>query len=685
MKYLSWDEKNITDFSEENINSLYSQGYVFTRVDKGLMNQTRSVRIDLNKFELSSENRRILRKTEDIKLEIKDLPLENYHWSIHKMGKDFYETKFGDGIFSANKIKEIFTDPEKSNFNKVLTYEINSETVGYCIAYENSEIIHYSYPFYNLNTENKNIGMGMMLKAIEYAKTIGANYIYLGSAQRPTDIYKLQFKGLEWFDSKGWSDDYEKLKNTLEEKSVDNSQKHIHFIGICGVAMSALAIAFRKKGWAVTGSDVGFFPPISTHLQKQHITFYPGWHPEKMTANGKPNLVVVGNVAGSTNPEWNFVLENKIPYKSYPEVIAEYFLKEKSLVCAGTYGKTSNTTLLTWIFKHAGKNPSYMFGGLSANLEESAEITDGKWSILEGDEYKTARWDIKPKFSLYSPTHVLLTASAWDHADIYPTEKDYKNAFKNLVKMIPENGLLVACTDGENIAEVLEEYSHKLIKYGESVENDYSYRNVRQTKEGLSFDIVHKDKTYKVMLPIIGEYMAENICGCFAMAHESGIEPEKIIQALGSFRGIKRRLEKRFSGEIDIYDDIAHSPTKAISVLSTLKNLYAGKVIAIFEPNTGNRKSQSFPAYANAFENADTVIIPRLTKVKSASEEEMPAEGKELAEIISKTHKKVLLIEKDSELLEYIEKNTYGGDVVVFLGSHGFRGMIENLVDRLKS
>jgi len=202
MKYLSWDEKNITDFSEENINSLYSQGYVFTRVDKGLMNQTRSVRIDLNKFELSSENRRILRKTEDIKLEIKDLPLENYHWSIHKMGKDFYETKFGDGIFSANKIKEIFTDPEKSNFNKVLTYEINSETVGYCIAYENSEIIHYSYPFYNLNTENKNIGMGMMLKAIEYAKTIGANYIYLGSAQRPTDIYKLQFKGLEWFDAK---------------------------------------------------------------------------------------------------------------------------------------------------------------------------------------------------------------------------------------------------------------------------------------------------------------------------------------------------------------------------------------------------------------------------------------------------------------------------------------------------
>jgi arginyl-tRNA--protein-N-Asp/Glu arginylyltransferase len=216
MEYLSWNEKKITDFSDKNIESLYSQGYVFTRVDKGVLNKTRSIRIDLSEFENSSENRRILRKTEEITMQKFALPLINYDWHIHKMGKDFYETKFGVGIFSANKIKEVFTDPKKSNFNFVLVYKINTEPVGYCVIRETENMVHYSYPFYELQNPNKNIGMGMMLKAINYVKEQGKQYIYLGSAQRPTDIYKLQFAGLEWFDGESWSKDLEKLKDTLK-------------------------------------------------------------------------------------------------------------------------------------------------------------------------------------------------------------------------------------------------------------------------------------------------------------------------------------------------------------------------------------------------------------------------------------------------------------------------------------
>lgn len=209
--YLCWDEKTITDFSDQNINSLYSQGYVFTRVGKGIVNQTRSVRVDLKKFELTSENRRVLKKTEDLKLKTSSLPYSDYSWKIGKMAKDFYDTKFGDKTFSANKIKELMTDEKKSNFNLLFVFD----DLGYAICHKTNEILHYSYPFYNLEKSPKDTGLGMMIRAIEWAKKQRKKYVYLGSASRPSDTYKLQFKGVEWFDEKKWSEDFDTLKQLL--------------------------------------------------------------------------------------------------------------------------------------------------------------------------------------------------------------------------------------------------------------------------------------------------------------------------------------------------------------------------------------------------------------------------------------------------------------------------------------
>jgi leucyl-tRNA---protein transferase len=227
MSYLKWNEKTISDFSEENINSLYNEGYVFGRPKKGYAYQTRSLRIDLDKFELSSENKRILKKISDLGFQTSDLPHDSYHWSIGKLAKDFYTTKFGDGTFSANKVKELLTT--EHNFNKLFSFILrNSEdtgrredlsespSIGYSICYENKEIFHYSYPFYNLESEIKNLGMGMMLLAINYAKENNKKYIYLGSAKDSKATYKLQFKGLEWFDSEKWSDNVGELKNILK-------------------------------------------------------------------------------------------------------------------------------------------------------------------------------------------------------------------------------------------------------------------------------------------------------------------------------------------------------------------------------------------------------------------------------------------------------------------------------------
>lgn len=230
--YLSWKKQTITDFSRENISNLYADGFVFTRRGKGEMDQTRSVRIDLTKFELSSENRRVLKKTDEITLVTIPLPYSDYHWSIGKLAKDFYTTKFGDGTFSANKVKEVLTDADNSNFNLLLSYsspykgelegvvkanQSEISALGYAICYTNKDMLHYSYPFYELTNVSQftNIGIGMMTKAIVWAKDNGKKYVYLGSAQRPTDTYKFQFSGAEWFDGEKWSGDVEDLKKTL--------------------------------------------------------------------------------------------------------------------------------------------------------------------------------------------------------------------------------------------------------------------------------------------------------------------------------------------------------------------------------------------------------------------------------------------------------------------------------------
>lgn len=453
--------------------------------------------------------------------------------------------------------------------------------------------------------------------------------------------------------------------------------KHIHFIGICGIAMGSLALAFKRAGYKVTGSDAGFYPPMSTFLKESGIDYYAGWHPEKI---GSPDLVIIGNVVGSTNPEWLYIEEKKLEYLSYPEAVAQYFIKNNSIVCAGTYGKTTTTALLSFVMTEVGLNPSYMFGGLMANDFESAKITGSEWSVMEGDEYKTSRENNHAKFFSYKPTHLLLTAVEWDHADVYPTKESYTDAFHELVKMIPKNGLAII---SENVADsIFEENQVLLIKYGKNSEANYCYKNVSQTKSEISFEIIHEQKTCHVTCPMIGTYNAENICGVFAMAKEIGIGPEKIITAIAKFPGIKRRLQKR--GQIngaDVFDDIAHSPMKVAPLLKSLREIYTGKIIAVFEPNTGNRQAEAIPQYDHAFIDADEVVIPRLTKIKiDTSKSTEPLSGDAIAQIINTTHNLVRYIENDNELLNYIKQKTTANDAVVFLGSHGFRGMIDELV-----
>ncbi len=461
-----------------------------------------------------------------------------------------------------------------------------------------------------------------------------------------------------------------------------DTPKHIHVIGICGVATSAIAIAFQKKGWKVTGSDKGFFPPVSTELEKNNINFYAGWHPEKI---GKPDIVMIGGTGTSpTNPETIYANENNIPAFSYAEILNKYFIKENSIVTVGTWGKTTSSSLLSFILIKAGIDPSYFTGGLSLSHDTGA-LTDSKWSVVEGDEYQVSISDRRPKFVFYKPTHLLLTSVSWDHADLYPTEEAYFDTFKELLRKIPENGMVVACVDDVGVNKVISESKAKVITYGKTDKADYYYHSVKHTKNGISFSIKKGDENFEISSPMLGRFNAENITGAFAMAHSTGISASVIIEAIKSFAGIKRRFEKRFEGKITLLDCHAPTPEKASSVLESIREVYDKKIIAIYEPNIGGRQRSSAYMYDNAFKNSDSVIIPRLTKLKVSDDKEPAMEGPELLQAISKTHSDAKYIEDDTELVNVAcSKALNEGDVIVFLGSHGFRGMIEEVIEKLK-
>ena len=235
----------------------------------------------------------------------------------------------------------------------------------------------------------------------------------------------------------------------------------------------------------------------------------------------------------------------------------------------------------------------------------------------------------------------------------------------------------MACIDDNGVKKVLK--NKEVITYGKDEKADFHYHSVNHTKNGLDLKINHKEKTYNLHSPMLGRFNAENIAASFAMAFTVGIPVEKIVEAISDFKGIKRRFEKRFENKSKtVFDCHAPTPEKAISVLESLKEIYPGKITAIFEPNIGGRQRNSAHMYDNAFKNADMVIIPRLTRLKVS--EDKPMEGDELVEVINKTHKNVHYIENDTEL---VKTAINSGDVIVFLGSHGFRGMIEETITYL--
>jgi len=465
---------------------------------------------------------------------------------------------------------------------------------------------------------------------------------------------------------------------------MSENQKHVHVIGVCGVAMAPVAKMFIDLGWRVSGSDKGFYPPISDYLKAiPEIEFYPGFHPEKV---GEPDLVVVGNFIGLSNSEFKYIREKGFEYKSYPEVLGEFVVKKNSVVVVGTYGKSTISALLTWILEKASFDPSYMSGGILTNFSDGVRSTNSNWSVLEGDEYPADRQHNRSKFFYYHPRYLLLTSAEWDHMDIFETEQKYIDNFKDLVRNLPVDGLVVVWNEGVHIDEILKEVSCRIIRYSGTSKDDYFISSKSREVNLTNLVIENNKNNFKeeFKTSMIGDHMMENICGAVAMANELGIPTSKIKDAVVTFGGgVRRRLEFRGKTQKGAYviDDLAHSPAKARAGIKALRGWYENsKIYVVYEPNVGNRTKESLSSYEGAFDYVSEVIVPRLSVVK-AQVGQKRLNGSELVGYIAKNGVKATYIDNDDKLIEILKQKINKDDIIVFMGSHGFRGMIENLLE----
>src|SRR5690349_8966411 len=276
--------------------------------------------------------------------------------------------------------------------------------------------------------------------------------------------------------------------------------KSVHFTGICGTAMASAAAAMKEKGFAVTGSDQNVYPPMSTFLAERGIEVMNGYIENNLDRH--PDLVVIGNAISRGNPEAEITLEKKLRYCSLPELLKEFFIRGKrSLVVTGTHGKTTTTSLLAWVFEHAGLNPSFLIGGIPTNLGQGARFTESDWFIIEGDEYDTAFFDKRSKFVHYLPEVVIINNVEFDHADIFENLGAIQTSFKRLINLVPRNGLLLANGDDNNIAQLLQVKHCPIARFGLGVNNNRRAQNLRLEGDRSLFEL--DGEQYEI--PLTGE------------------------------------------------------------------------------------------------------------------------------------------------------------------------------------
>src|ERR1700748_3314291 len=300
-------------------------------------------------------------------------------------------------------------------------------------------------------------------------------------------------------------------------------KKHIHLIGICGTAMASLAGMLKQRAFHVTGSDAAAYPPMSDFLASLDIPLSQPFAAKNLEP--RPDLVVVGNAISRGNVELEHVLDQRIPFCSLPQLLHDEFLRGKEvLVVAGTHGKTTTTSMLAWIFEHAGTHSSFLIGGIAENFGRSFQLGDGKYFILEGDEYDTAFFDKGPKFMHYFPDALILTHVEFDHADIYRDLDAVMTAFKRLVNLVPRRGRIVAFDGAANVSECVSHAFCAVERYGFAADSAWRVSDMEFHGGRTTWKVFRKGEFWaELALPMAGEHNALNATAAAALAAGQGV------------------------------------------------------------------------------------------------------------------------------------------------------------------
>jgi UDP-N-acetylmuramate: L-alanyl-gamma-D-glutamyl-meso-diaminopimelate ligase len=464
------------------------------------------------------------------------------------------------------------------------------------------------------------------------------------------------------------------------------SERHIHLIGICGTAMASLAGMLKSRGIHVSGSDAAAYPPMSDFLAQIGVPVAQPF--AEVNLSTRPDLVVVGNAISRGNVELEYVLDRRIPFTSMAELLHREFLHEREVIAvAGTHGKTTTTSMLSWIFHSAERAPSFLIGGIAENFGSSFAVTDGAEFIIEGDEYDTAFFDKGPKFLHYFPKSLILTAVEFDHADIYKNLDEVKTAFKRLVNLVPRSGRILAWDGHANVEECVAKAFCKVERYGFGESADWRVADVVHGAENTSWRVLRNSEPWAHFeFPQAGDYNVLNATAAAAMAAHYGIPPDAIANALRDFKSVKRRLEvKAEINGITIIDDFAHHPTAIAETLKALRTRYAGRRLwAVLEPRSNTLRRNVFQReLVESLRLADRVVLAAIFKSEAIPERERLELGDVIAEL-QQQGTPAELHPSAEEITAAIAPQLESGDVVAILSNGGFGGIYEKLPARLE-
>src|SRR6267154_3094681 len=461
---------------------------------------------------------------------------------------------------------------------------------------------------------------------------------------------------------------------------------HFHLSGIGGAAMAPLAGMLAERGHRVTGSDAGVYPPASTLLEGLGIRWTNGF--SEANLDPAPDIVVIGNALSRGNPEVECVLDRKIPYRSLPQILEEFFLPgHDSLVVTGTHGKTTTTSMLAWILAHAGRRPNFLIGGIAENFGRSFGLGGGNEFVLEGDEYDSAFFDKAPKFLHYHPDEVIVTSLEFDHADIYADLAAIELQFRRMVNVVPRSGRIVAWGESETVRGVVAKAFCPVETYGFTPGVDWLAGDVEFTEGETRFRVSHRGtEVARVRMALAGRHNVLNALAAIAIASGRGVGGAAIEQALTTFRGVLRRLEvKGESSGVLVVDDFAHHPTAIRVTIEAARNRWPGRRLwAVFEPRSNTMRRKVFENdLASSLATADATVLGAVNRAALLDDAERLSPTRVLATVRA-AGRKAEGFESADEISEYLMQETQPGDVVLVMSNGSFDGLCGKLLGKLQ-